>query len=408
MPVRGLNNHRPLPVTTTGVNGIQPTTTSTTQPNSLPSLDANRSASNEVVMSPAVREKVTANLDSFYSKLRTTLNHDAMSLARGESPIRAGDSLTEGQQNELKDAAVDMLKGMPIGALSPQATEMIRGVLDSRGVDSSNLETKTLDQLGDVGGDLAKKLVDDLKADKPAVFYGVAAAAAAAIGTYGYLEGSEKLRDLGIKPEYKTKLFNKKLEVKAEADWGKKFSDPNLRLSTRGTTSLGSLMIGHHMSYDTRNADNVSGGLDIRNNGRNHIGVRANGDLENGLSDASIYGRYHIGDHTTVNGSANFDGDLNFTGANVNSTTRFNDSGNLRLDLNVNEEGALRDVGAGMRLNGDNWNVSGNVRHNFIEDRTTGRVSAGYNPSENFEVGAFGELDTRGESRVGVGLTWRF
>lgn len=586
MPVRGLNNQRPLNLDLSfPVTEVRPTSPSQPARNttSLPSLGTDRSTTNEVVLSPAAREKATRGLDKLYNTLRTTLNHDAESLARGEMPVRAGDELSETQRETIRDATVEMLKEMPIGALSPRATESLKKILDKHDIDTTNLDTKTIGDLGDVGKELAETLIKDLKTDNPAAFYGIAAAAAAAVGTYGYLEGSEKLREMGLKPEFTTHLFDKSLEVKAEADWGKKFSDPNLRLNTRGTTSLGNLMIGHSLSYDTRNADNVSGTLDARlgkttgNNlgfstsgdlekgfgetkvdgrysfgehtvlkgnarfdgdfgltsanlntasklndsanlgfnlnlgedaalrdlsstldykgdnwalnshvkhrfeegitdarltghvkpldnlridananlstdaedyltlkstgtsnlgenltlkhnmgydtrnadnltgdfdlrygDKNYIGLTAAGDLEGGLDKASIYGRTTLGKNTTLNGRANFDGDLGLTSANFNTVTNFNDSGSLKMDLSLAEGGALKEAGASLGLKGNNWNFSGNVRHNFMDDYSTGGLKASYTPSENFEASAFGELDTRGESRIGVGVTWRF
>ncbi|MBM4379740.1 MAG: hypothetical protein FJ086_10635, partial [Deltaproteobacteria bacterium] len=51
--------------------------------------------------------KVKTALDALDGRVRTLLHHDALSLARGHTPVREGDPLTPEQQDALEEAAKD-------------------------------------------------------------------------------------------------------------------------------------------------------------------------------------------------------------------------------------------------------------------------------------------------------------
>jgi hypothetical protein len=148
-------------------------------------------------------------------------------MALGQIPPpngQVGGEVSAEQQKQLASAGKDLLMEMPIAALSPSATAYAKAYVGARGVDTTNFESKTIKDLEPVAGDLAEKLVDNMKDNSPAAYYGLAAAGAVAVGAYGYSQGSDALKKLGIKPKVDTKLFNDQVSARAEASWGKKNS----------------------------------------------------------------------------------------------------------------------------------------------------------------------------------------
>ena len=139
MPVSRYNGNQPvvLPPETTPVSGPANNQPGVNRPLNL-NLNLNDSwevgGSQGPTLSPAVREKADTAVNNFDSRLRSILNHDAMSLAEGQTPFRNGDTLTDTQRNDLQDATKDMLMDMPIGALSPNMTGELREFLDRQGV----------------------------------------------------------------------------------------------------------------------------------------------------------------------------------------------------------------------------------------------------------------------------------
>ncbi|MCB9643460.1 MAG: hypothetical protein H6728_10350 [Myxococcales bacterium] len=410
MPVQGPSS-RPVQPLNTNTVGPQPaSTTSLPQSNTLPSLDLNTfetGRTGEVVLPPAVQERTNAALAKFEDTLRHTLHHDAMSLAAGHQPVRAGDALTDAQNSALKDATKELFMSMPIGALSPSATAELKGFLQGQGMSTDNLETKTLGDLGKVGGDLAKKWANDLKDNSPGVYYGALAAGAAAVGAYGYLEGSDSLKKLGIKPEFKTDFFNKQLSVKAEGMWGKRFSDPNIRADINGRVNLNPLTLRISSSIDARKLEDTQLGLGARlGDDKRYLDVQANGSID-GLKDVAVSGRWTT-DHVTARASANFDDSFNLQNGEVGLSTRFNDSLTTDMDLKFGPNWEPASMGGSLSYERDKFRLSAGVRHDFAEDRTSANLSASYTPTRDLEFGLQGSYDSDRGGRVGVGMTWRF
>ena len=134
-----------------------------------------------------VRTALEAALNTYTSKIETTLNHDAMSLARGRVPVREGDTLTAAQQTELQNASTDFLKSIPIGALSPELAAGIQAKLTDAGLDTRDVASTKLGDLGRIGGDIAKDLVKDLKESSPTAYYSLAGGLAVAAVTISLL-----------------------------------------------------------------------------------------------------------------------------------------------------------------------------------------------------------------------------
>ncbi len=378
-PMVGLQNNKPLNL---DLPATIPGTTPKAPPSSnLPNLGGDSweiGGAKRTELSPAVREKADAAVNKFASRLRRIMNHDAMSLAEGRSPVRAGDSLTENQQQQLASAAKDMMMNMPIGALSPQKTRELRSYLQGEGISTDNLETKTLKDLGKVGGDLAKQWASELKSDNPAVYYGLLGASSVAIGAYGFLQGSEALKKLGIKPQVKTKLFSNHVSLKTEAMWDKRFSNPSLATSIEGNYRAGDLRLRSNLTVDTRNLDEVTGGVGARwGSDKTYVDAAVNGN-KNGVDSVVLSGRY--------------------TGANytVSGVATMNDN----LDLST--------IDANYAYNGDDFYVRGRARADLINNNNSVEVRAGYQPTDNLDFGVRGGYSKEKGANVGVGVTWRF
>lgn len=138
---------------------------------------------------------------------------------------------------ELQRAAGDLLQNLPIGSFAPGVVARIESALASRGVAPGDLTGKSLKDLGRLGGDIAQELAMELRDERPAVFYGLAAVAAGAIGYTAYAEGSRGIERLGVRPEIKTRLFNDNVTVGVRARWEARFRNPSADLSV--STALG-------------------------------------------------------------------------------------------------------------------------------------------------------------------------
>ncbi|TNE49992.1 MAG: hypothetical protein EP343_09735 [Deltaproteobacteria bacterium] len=358
--------------------------------------------------SPAVREKADSAVNNFDTRLRSILHHDAMSLAEGHTPFRNGDTLTDTQRNDLSDAAKDMLMDLPIGALSPQMTSRLRGVMESQGLSTDNLETKTLDDLGDIGGDLAKEWADDLKDGSPAAYYGLLGAAGAAVGTYGFLQGSEALKDLGIKPEFSTGLFGDHVKVKAEAMWERRFSNPNATVDVQGRYRVGDFALRGGVNVDTRDLDNTHGNVGVRwGDNQTFLDAEARGSVNSGLDTVHLRGRYQ-GDNYHLHGNAVLNDDMSLRHGRVGAGTTFGDNGNANVNLDFTTNGRPSSVNGNLRYETDNYFVRGEASYDLIEDNHSADLYGGYKPTDDLEIGVRGGYGRDTGARVGVGLTWRF
>lgn len=414
MPVSRYHGNQPVLPPTTNTESLSQPPTGTSSPTTLPSslnTSSNRwevGGTTGTELSPAVREKADSAINQYNSQIRTILHHDAMSLAEGHTPVRSGDALTDTQRNQLTDATKDMLMGMPIGALSPQMTSELRNYLDRQGVSTDRLETKTLGELGSVGGELAKKWADEFKDKSPGAFYGLLATAGAAVGAYGYLQGSDGLKDLGIKPEFKTKLFGDHLSVKAEAMWGKKFSDPNLRADIQGSYRLSDLTLRGNVNVDARNLDATHGSVGARwGNDHTHLDAQVNGSVNNGIDTIRLSGRYG-NENYHVYGNATLTDNMNLREANVGGAVRFDEYGSARMNVGINGDGRVSTVSGSFDYTRDNYFVRGSANADLINRDHSVEIRGGYRPNDNLELGVIGGYNSNTGSRVGVGLTWNF
>lgn len=292
-----------------------------------------------------VRQAVNANIDRLNARIETALGHDAMSMARGRMPVREGDVLTDAQQTELKNASIDFMKDMPIGALSPEIAGAVQERLSAAGIQVRDINSTKLGDLGNIGGDIAKDLLKDLKQDSPAAYYGLAAGAAVAAGYAAYSGGSQKLQSLGIKPEIKQKFFDDKLEVKLRGDWQSHFKDFKVSGSATYTQQIDNWKLSGSISADST-----------------------------GLTGAGLRAQY---DTSTLSANAY---------------------------VNANRNGLENVGGSVVYRPNDNFRLSAGVDHNFQTNRTTANAEAAWKVRDNVDFALSASHDSRGDSRIGAGL----
>jgi hypothetical protein len=363
---RGQRVTTPTPSTTNAAPTPQPSAapTSPAQPQGWVAGTAGRPAVSASAAPPApsaadllatrpnpVRASLQSSVEQFTARIETTLNHDAMSLARGGRPVREGDPLTQGQQDALRDAAQDFVKDLPIGALSPELAQVVQQRLRDAGIETRDISSTRLRHLGRIGQDIAKDLLKDLKGDSPAAYYGLAGAAAAAIGAIGYAEGSAKLERLGIRPEVRTKFFDDKLVVKLGGEWEAHFKD-----------FAATVTVGTNLS---------------------------------------------LGDAGRLTASASANSRTGFDNARLAYTY---DRPNLNLSAAATfDQQGLRDVSGSVNYRPtENLRLSAAVSHDFRTDRTTAGAEAAWRLSNNADLAFSASHDSSGESRAGIGVRIRF
>jgi hypothetical protein len=309
----------------------------------------------ERTVAPQVDARSKAAFDQFSTRLTQILHQDAASLAWGHTPIRAGDPLSATQQDQVQKAFTDLIQELPVGAFGARFEHALEGVTGALGSDA-DLSTVRLKDLGRVGGDAAKEMLDELRRDSPTTFWSLASVAAAGAVALGYSEGTDALRDLGIRPEISTKLFDGvKLRVGVEA--GPKFSDPAYTLG----------LSGNH-TFD--NGTVLRGGIQTR--------------LHQGEFD-----------QTRLTSS-------------ISTTGGFNAAGELTLGQDFKPEMAR--LSASQQF--DRWHVGADTTYSFENDRFTSSLSAGrtfdINTRGDLDVQIRGSHDSHGQSFIGIGATFRW
>jgi hypothetical protein len=298
-----------------------------------------------------VRASMQTAIDRFTGRVEASLNQDAMSIARGKTPVKEGDPLSDAQRTELGNAANDFVRDLPIGAFSPEVAADIQRQLDAAGATPRDVASARLGDLGPIGRDIAKGLLANLRTESPTSYYSLAATAAAAIAYTGWDGGSAKLERLGIKPEVSTSFLDDHLELKLKGNWQSHFKDFS--------------------------------------------------------ATATVTGKLDLGDAGRLSGSVSANSATGFQDARVDySVSR--DTWNLSTYATANREG-LQSLGGTAAWNpSDNLRLSATVDHNFQTDRTTATAEAAYKVNDNVDLALSGSVDSAGESRVGAGLRISF
>lgn len=278
------------------------------------------SADLQATMPNPVRDAIGANIERFNARIETALGHDPMSIAKGRTPVREGDVLSQAQMDELQSATSDFLKGMPIGALSPELASGIQDRMRAAGIDTRDVASMKVGDLGSLAGDVVKDLLKDLKSDSPAAYYGLAATAAAAAGHAAWTGGSAKLQSLGIKPEVKAKFFDDQLEVKLRGDWQAHFKN--------FTPSVG-------VQYNYRSEDF-------------RLSAYANANAS-GLQNVGGSVVYQPSDNFRLSAGVDHDFQTNRTTANAEAAWRVRQDVDLALSASHDSQGDSR-IGVGVRV----------------------------------------------------------
>ncbi len=301
----------------------------------------------------SVDARTKAAFDAFTVRVEQLLHRDAASLASGHFPVT---SPTQAQTDALMGAFKDLLKEMPIGAFGERFEATIESATGALG-DTRDLSAMRLGDLGDVGGDIAKRLIDDLRHDSPTTFYSIAGVAAAGAVTLGYTQGTDALNKLGIKPEVRTTLFDGvKLRLGVHA--GPRFSDPSLTVGLSG-------------QHQFDNGTIVRGGVNTR--------------IEHLTGNARL-------------GETRFD-------ASVTTTTGFAAHGEVRTTGNFDPIDARLSVS--QRFD-NGWQVGAGASYTFDNGQFSSTLSAGRRFNDNVDVQFRGTYNNQTGYGVGVGATIRF
>jgi len=299
---------------------------------------------------------VQAQVDEAYINFAARVGH----LSEGGSHIHPnGDrSFTDAEKDLMLDALKDLLKDMPVAAFSEGMANNMAEFFDARGVNIDRLDGGTLKDYGRVGGDYAKQLAENWRDDSPVSFYSTATALAGGLAAGAYFEGSDLLRDVGIRPEISTRLFDKSMKLKFKAEWGAEFSD------FRGTLEANQ----RFQLSDTTNL-NVFGNVTFSD------------EIESGRLGATL--NYNNGDDLR----GHLSGVYNHLPNSV-------DGDNFTLSG---------------RLQSDNWRVDGNARYDFGSDRFRSSLSAGYETDNGAYLYLQGNYDTHTDSSsVMAGIQFTF
>lgn len=193
-----------------------------------------------VPLDTPVQQALVASIDRYTAQVQAALHHDAKSLASGQAPVLAGDTLSADQLAQLQSASLDFLKGLPVGALAPQAVARLTDQLAAKGVDTTDLASRPLGALGDTGHAFAQELLSQLRSgDAPTQAYALAGTLAAVAGYSAWTQGSQGLAALGFRPEFQRSLFDDRLQVKAGAGWQAELKDFSVSASATGKQELG-------------------------------------------------------------------------------------------------------------------------------------------------------------------------
>jgi hypothetical protein len=403
MPIR--------PTSNAGVRTLantQKESESTAQPSSKQDTKGSIRGVGDAFENKAGDPMVDRAVNRFAERTNRILGNDAMGMARRSAGLEALDRTpTEAQVGEIKEAAVDMLKEMPVRAFAPELAIGIEDQLRSRGLSVEGLQNKKLGDLGKVGSDVAKQIVDDFKDNHPRSFYGLAAGVAIGGAAYAYDKGSDALVKLGVKPEMSKKLGeNSKVDLKAK--WGERF------------TSYEASADANHTFKGDGKSTSVSAGTTVAGGGGNGLdmtSLRLGIAHDRKLGDAS---RLRVGNqaefkgerlilNSSIGGSTNLDhgwklsagarltselsGD-NFEAKNLNLNNTVSRSGfKLNNSVNLDSEG-IKDARSSLAVK-DQFGGNTSLRADFGRDLELTKLSAGYGLDRNYRGGRL-YVDGRG------------
>ncbi len=309
---------------------------------------------------PATDAAARAAFDRFNAAVDHVLRRDAQGLASLQGPLDVNSPLSADEQKQLEHALRDLVRELPIASLWPELAADVTQLAADRGV-VVNPATARVKDLGPIAGDVAKRFIDELRHEKPAVFWGTAGAVVVGVGAGAYLEGSHVLRAIGVKPEVKLKLLDGKLTAKIGADWDKRFTNPLVHVGLTTPVQLGGLT--------------------------GEVGAQVDGKGPT-LSDLQVSG-------FALSGSL---------GGVLDDGTRVSGATTLTFDAGATLDKATVDLSA---TNGP-WSGSAGLTSWPQDGRFAASLGVGYRPSKDVDLYLQGMHDNAGTTAVGVGLRVRF
>ncbi|MCK5690660.1 hypothetical protein KAI87_15375, partial [Myxococcota bacterium] len=190
-----------------------------------------------------VRQKTDDAVDSFVTELEDIFRPPtAQELA--EDPTRhspqSTNELTDDEQSRIAGATLQLLKDMPVGALSPSLARGIKDLVGASGGDDSDIETRSLNELGEDGRQFVKRIVKEFRDENPKTYWAIIAGGVGGLLAYSYQKGTGDIEKLGIKPKATIKLFNNSVAIRTKGRWDAKFANADLKTDIKGRWEVGS------------------------------------------------------------------------------------------------------------------------------------------------------------------------
>jgi hypothetical protein len=203
-------------------------------------------------------------------------------------------SLTDLQQQQLKDAAETFVKSLPVGVLPERLQQLARTAVKNSSQPDRQVETVRIGDLGNISGDVAKQVLKNLRTDHPTAFYALASAAATGAGLVLYSQGTAGLEKLGVSPQASVSI-NKHISVQAELHFGPHFKDPTGAIGATATTTVLNAQIQGKVMVDVngphRGRTSAELRVDHAPSGTSAIAnLHANGGFEARLSNRTALG----------------------------------------------------------------------------------------------------------------------
>jgi len=402
---------------------------------------------------------VESAMRRFSARIKAIFDRDAMGLAKRAAGVTSQQpEPTEAQRAALETAAIDLVKDLPVRALSPEIGDKLQNSLEARGVEIGDLGARKIGSLGSLGGEVAKEVVDNFKEQHPKSYYGLAAGVAVGGAVYAYSEGSDALKKLGIKPKVTAKL-GQNTKVGGSASWGEKFSDFSGTLDAthkmgdakNNTALTGSVTARHrdesfeigaarlgvtHRRGDAKNNTVVSGSLNASNDGGGlditalRLGVTRKSTHESGWKSTAKINAFassraddSVGldrldlSHKITRDGLSLDNRLRLDGEGsvTSGSTLLSHTGALKgvktLKAEYGKDLTLEGMSVGYKLNTEYRDgrlyAEGRAGYDLKVDRFDASLSAGYT-KEDLDIAITAGRNERQGNYVGVGLKWSF
>lgn len=313
----------------------------------------------------AIQAQTRAALERFQAQVEHILLLDAAGLAASHNTFDPDRPLTDAQQQQLKDALGTLVGELPVGALSPEIADLAKDALRSRGLSTEGIDARPVKDLKKVARDVVKDVVRDWEAEHQTAGKAIRTLWIGGALAAGYLQGSDAMKSVGVKPEARFKLLDGKVRAKLGGEWEAKLANPAmyLALSSSFPVQVGSSRLNAEVSARVDAAGPTFGQLQAS-------GFTLTGALSGTLDDGAA---------VALHGNAKLEG-----------------------------SGALDHVSVSGSWSKAPYTVGAGASYFAQTDRFVGSLSVGYKPSNDLEVFVQGSHDTRGESAIGVGLRLRF